>query len=72
MNCEQKRVDRLVQATAAKAKVTGMRFCAHHQGEVLATEGDFVMCGKSKRWICYRCQRARQQLTDATRQRKHE
>lgn len=42
--------------TQATANVTGRRYCMHHQGEVPADAGSFVVRKKSKRWICYRCQ----------------
>jgi hypothetical protein len=50
------RADRLELVTQATAKVTGMRFCAHHQGEVPVQDGAFVLRNRSRRWICYRCQ----------------
>jgi hypothetical protein len=56
MTAYQQRSDRLALTTQATANVTGRRYCAHHQGEVPAADGDFVLRNKSKRWICYRCQ----------------
>lgn len=51
----------MIQSTIAKvvqaaANVTGKRFCSHHQGEVAADAGAFVMRNKSRRWICFKCQ----------------
>ncbi|AIY41087.1 hypothetical protein LT85_1929 [Collimonas arenae] len=51
------RSDRLSLLTQATAEATGKRFCAHHQGEVAATDGDFVVRNNTKRWICFRCQK---------------
>jgi hypothetical protein len=42
-------------ATKAAAKVTGRRFCSHHQGEVAANEGRVVERNRSRRWVCFRC-----------------
>lgn len=56
MTADLQRPDRLELVTLATAKVTGMRFCAHHQGEVPVQNGGFVMRNKSRRWICHRCQ----------------
>lgn len=48
---------KLVQAvTDAEAKITGKKFCSHHQGMVSIEDGAMVIRGKSRRWICYACQ----------------
>jgi hypothetical protein len=57
MTAYMDRSDRLSLLTQAKAEATGRRFCAHHQGEAAATEGDFVIRNKTKRWVCFRCQK---------------
>lgn len=56
MTAYSQRPDRLALMTQLTANATGRRFCAHHQGEVPATGGDFVVRNKSRRWICYHCQ----------------
>lgn len=57
MTAYMDRSDRLSLLTQAAAAATGKRFCSHHQGEVAASEGDFVMRNKTGRWICFRCQK---------------
>lgn len=44
------------KATDAAAKVTGKRYCSHHQGEAAVDAGSYVQCNKSRRWVCDRCQ----------------
>jgi len=63
------RTDRLALVTEAAANATGKRFCAHHQGEVAATEGSFIECSKTRRWICYRCQENRRRQRQALEKR---
>ena len=47
-----KLIDRAMEAVT---KLTGRRFCSHHQGEVNADQGCIVERNRSRRWICYRC-----------------
>jgi hypothetical protein len=37
------------------------RWCASHFGEAPIDAGSYVRSGKTKRWICDRCQEKRQQ-----------
>lgn len=69
MSAYSQRPDRLVLVTQAAANATGRRFCAHHQGEVPAADGDFVECNKTRRWICYRCQENRRLQREASAKR---
>ena len=49
---------KLVQdVTDAEARLTGKKFCSHHQGMVSVSEGSMVIRGKAKRWICHSCQK---------------
>jgi len=44
------------KATDAAARITGKRYCSHHQGEAAVDAGSYVQCNKSRRWVCDRCQ----------------
>ncbi|MGB7195580.1 MAG: hypothetical protein WBD81_19165 [Collimonas pratensis] len=57
MTAYMDRSDRLSLLTQAAAEATGKRFCSHHQAQVAASDGDFVMRNKTRRWICFRCQK---------------
>jgi hypothetical protein len=46
----------IAKATQAAANAIGKRYCSHHQGEVAADAGAYVMRNKTKRWVCFRCQ----------------
>jgi hypothetical protein len=49
---EGKLIDQVMQAAT---KVSGRRFCSHHQGEADADQGCVVERNRSRRWICFRC-----------------
>ncbi|MEO6920801.1 MAG: hypothetical protein ABI171_17600 [Collimonas sp.] len=70
MTAYMERSDRLSLLTQAKAEATGRRFCAHHQGEVAAADGDFVIRNKTKRWVCFRCQKNSQRHNAALAKRR--
>lgn len=42
--------------TQAVEEATGLRNCAHGQHEVDASLGTFVMRGRIKSWMCFKCQ----------------
>lgn len=53
------RTDTIGRVVDAAAKVTGKRFCAHHQGEVFTSNGCYVKKGRMTRFICFNCQELR-------------
>lgn len=70
MTAYMDRSDRLSLLTQAAAEATGKRFCSHHQGQVAAAEGDFVMRNKTRRWVCFRCQKNIQSQNAALMKRR--
>lgn len=49
----------------AEAKLTGKKFCAHHQGMALVSDGSIVIRGKARRWICFPCQQKQRMRPNA-------
>jgi hypothetical protein len=61
------------KATEAAARITGKRYCSHHQGEAAIDAGSYILCNKSRRWVCDRCQaksRMRQAEIQASKSRR--
>jgi hypothetical protein len=47
----------LERAAQAEMKLTGKRYCSQHQGMVALDAGSIVVRGRSRRWMCFQCQR---------------
>jgi hypothetical protein len=47
----------LTGMTEVAAKITGRRYCSHHGSEVDALAGCIVVRNKSRRWMCFACQK---------------
>lgn len=56
---------RIAKITESIVAATEKRWCASHRGEAAADAGSYVFGGKTKRWICDRCQEKSQQRKTA-------
>jgi hypothetical protein len=51
--------NKIATSTESAINSAEKRWCASHFGEAPADAGSYVLCSKTKRWICDRCQEKR-------------